>query len=68
MVTKEQIDRINELAAKKKAEGLSAEELKEQAELRQIYLESFRANLKAQLDNIEIVDPDDPRLKNDQSH
>ena len=68
MVTKEQIDRINELAAKKKSEGLTPEEIKEQAELRQIYLESFRANLKAQLDNIEVVDPVDPRLKGNGSH
>ena len=55
-ITKEMIDRINELAHKKKAEGLTAEEIEEQAALRKAYLESFRANLKAQLDNIEIVD------------
>jgi len=63
MVTKEQIDRINALAAKKKAEGLTAEEIAEQAELRRIYIEAFKANFKAQLDNIEVVDPSDPRLK-----
>ena len=39
------------------------EEIEEQKILREKYLESFRANLKAQLENIEIVDPDDPRLK-----
>ncbi|MBR6015186.1 MAG: DUF896 domain-containing protein [Firmicutes bacterium] len=55
-MTKEMIDRINELAHKKKAEGLTAEEIEEQAALRKAYLEGFRANLKAQLDNIEIVD------------
>lgn len=64
MLKQEQLDRINELAAKKKATGLTEEELKEQAALREIFLEDFRARFKAQLDNIEIVDPDDPRLQN----
>ena len=64
MLTKEDIDRINELAHKKKAEGLTPEEAEEQRILREKYLEAFRANLKAQLENIEIVEPDDPRLKN----
>ncbi len=68
MVTKEQIARINELAAKKKETGLSEEELVEQAQLRQIYIASFRENLKSQLDNIEIVDSSDPRLKNGTKH
>ena len=63
MVTKEDIARINELAHKKKNGGLTPEEIEEQKILREKYLESFRANLKAQLENIEIVDPDDPRLK-----
>lgn len=68
MVTKEQIARINELAAKKKATGLSEEELAEQAQLRKIYIASFRENLKSQLENIEIVDSSDPRLKNGTKH
>jgi len=68
MITKEQIARINELAKKKKTTGLDPEELKEQAELRKLYIEAFKANLKSQLDNIEIVDPDDPRVKNVKSH
>jgi len=63
VVTIEQINRINELARKAKAGALSAAEKAEQAELRRLYIESFRENLKAELDNIEIVDPDDPRLK-----
>ena len=56
MITQEQIDRINELARKNKTEGLTPEELAERAELRKLFLESFRANLKAQLDNIRFVD------------
>ena len=60
---KEQIDRINELAHKKKSVGLTDEELEEQAKLRALFLEDFRKRFIAQLDNIELVDPDDPRLK-----
>ncbi len=58
MITKEMIDRINWLAHKKKTLGLSEKEQAEQKELYKEYLESFRANLKAQLDAIEIVDDD----------
>lgn len=58
MVTDEQIKRINELSKKKKESGLTKEEEKEQKELYKVFLESFRANFKAQLDNIEIVDLD----------
>lgn len=48
--------RINELARKSKAEGLTEEEKAEQAKLRQEFLVKFRANFKAQLEKIEIVD------------
>ncbi len=57
------IDRINELARKKKAEGLTPEELEEQAALRAEYIAGFRASLTAQLDNTVIVDPDGNRTK-----
>ncbi len=63
MISDQELARINELAHKKKAEGLTEEELVEQRELRMKFLEDFRARFKAQLDNIEIVEPDDPRLK-----
>lgn len=52
------IDRINELARKSKAEGLTEEEKKEQAELRRVYIEAVRRNLRGQLDNISVVNPD----------
>lgn len=45
------VARINELAKKKKESGLTDEELKEQKELREEYLQKFRSNLKQQLDN-----------------
>ena len=48
--------RINELARKSKAEGLTSAERQEQALLRSEYLEAVRRNLKGQLDNIDIVD------------
>ena len=50
------IARINELAKKKKTSGLTAEELAEQKNLYQEYLGNIRSQLKAQLDNIEVVD------------
>lgn len=50
------IARINELAHKKKAEGLTAEELQEQKTLYKWYLGNIRASLTAQLDNVEFVD------------
>ena len=52
------IDRINALAHKAKSVGLTEEEKKEQAELRQEYLAAVRQNLKAQLDNIDIKEKD----------
>ena len=62
-MTQEKIDRINELARKKKAEGLTKEELKEQAILRREYIESFKQSLVAQLENTYIVEPDGTKRK-----
>ena len=64
----EELNRINELAHKKKSTGLTQEELAEQKVLREKFLAEFRENFKRQLENIEIVDPDDPRLKNTRKH
>ena len=57
------IARINELAAKAKAEGLTPAELEEQAALRAEYIAGFRASLTAQLENTVVVDPDGTRHK-----
>ena len=54
----EAIDRINELARKAKAEGLSEEEKAEQAALRAEYIAAYRQSLRAQLDNMVICRPD----------
>lgn len=58
------INRINALAKKKKTSGLTLEELAEQKELYKEYLANIRSQLKAQLDNIEVVDelPDKKQL------
>lgn len=54
----QKLQRINELARKSKAEGLTASEREEQAELRREYIEAVRRNLRGQLDNIDIVNKD----------
>ena len=55
---KEQIDRINELYRKSKAEGLTEEEKKEQALLRKQFVADVKNNLTAQLNNIDMVNED----------
>ncbi len=52
------IERINELARKSKAEGLTDAEREEQAVLRKQFIEAFRRNLRSQLDNIDIKEAD----------
>ncbi|MDO5144734.1 MAG: DUF896 domain-containing protein [bacterium] len=54
----EKIERINELARKKKTVGLTAAELEEQAALRREYLDGWRENMQAVLDNTVIKRPD----------
>lgn len=56
MITQEQINRINELARKSKAEGLNESEKEEQAKLRRFYIDSFKESLVGQLENTYIVD------------
>ena len=53
---KEKIKRINQLAAKAKAEGLTEEEKSEQETLRNEYREEFRKSLMGQLENTYVVD------------
>lgn len=53
------IERINELARKNKAEGLTGPEIAERDELRQLYLNNFKNNFRQQLEKIEIVDDND---------
>lgn len=54
----EQIKRINELYRKSKAEGLTDAELQEQKVLRAAYVDSFKRNMRGQLNNISIREKD----------
>lgn len=55
-MTEELIKRINELAKKSKAEGLTDEEKAEQAQLRAEYIAAFRQGVKNTLSNVYVVD------------
>ncbi len=59
----EVIARINELAKKAKAEGLTEEETAERAQLRRIYIDSVVGNLKGELENTTILYPDGSKKK-----
>ena len=52
------LDRINALYHKSQNEGLSEAEKEEQRILRQEYVAAVRANLRGQLNNISIQNPD----------
>lgn len=64
---KEKVARINELARKQKAEGLTDEEKAEQKALRDEYIREFRISMGMMLDNTVIQYPDGSRksLKKD---
>ncbi len=55
-MTEEQIKRINELARKQKEGCLTDAEKEEQAILRRQYIDSYKRNLIAQLENTYLVD------------
>ena len=59
----EVITRINVLAKKAKAEGLTPEETAERDKLRRIYIDSVKANLVGQLDNTYVLQPDGTKKK-----
>ncbi|MEX2783836.1 DUF896 family protein [Streptococcus sp. H49] len=50
------IERINELARKKKREGLSGAEKVEQAQLRKEYIEGYRRSVRHHIEGIKVVD------------
>lgn len=52
------IERINELARKKKTVGLTQAEAAEQAALRREYIDAFRLNVEEVLKNTVIQHPD----------
>lgn len=58
MNIEDKIKRINALYHKSQAEGLTEAERKEQAALRSDYIANIRANLRGQLNNVSIQEPD----------
>lgn len=59
----EKIARINALAQKAKAEGLTPEEITERDALRKEYIADFKRSLVGQLEAITIVEEDGSRHK-----
>lgn len=59
----EKITRINVLAKKAKEEGLTEAEKTEQQQLRREYIDAMKANLRAQLENVVVVDADGKETK-----
>ena len=57
MLTTEKMNRLNELAKKKKAGALTEEEVKEQQALREEYLTTFRESMKNTIENVRVIDP-----------
>ena len=57
------IARINELARKAKAEGLTPEETTERDQLRRVYIDSVKASLTGQLEHTTILFPDGTKKK-----
>lgn len=57
------IDRINALARKAKAEGLTEEELRERDALRREYIDAVTGSLRRQLDNTYLVDSQGRKTK-----
>lgn len=58
---RKKIDRINELAHISKQRELTPEEIDERKTLREEYIQTYRANLMAQLDSMVIERPDGTR-------
>lgn len=58
LISKELLARINELAHKAKAEGLTELEEAERQELRQKYLKEFRAGFRQQVEMLQVYDKD----------
>ncbi len=67
-MTEEKIKRINALAKKQKAEGLTEEEKAEQQKLRREYIDAYKRSLISQLENTYILEPDGTKLKVTQKH
>ena len=58
MLDPKKIERINEIARKKKTVGLTPVEQEEQLLLRQEYLEVFRGGMRNHIEGLKVVDED----------
>lgn len=58
MLAKEQLERINALVRKERAEGLTSEEKAEQKDLREKYIKAFRSGMRNHIEGMKIVDPE----------
>ncbi|MFC0558502.1 DUF896 domain-containing protein [Halalkalibacter alkalisediminis] len=56
MLSKDKLNRINELSKRAKTIGLTKQEEQEQQSLRKEYLQTFRNSFKNQLHNVTVVD------------
>lgn len=56
MITKEMIDRINQLSRKSGQNGLTEAERLEQQELRKKYIECIKGQVRQQLDSVKFVE------------
>ena len=59
----ERLKRLNELAGKERETGLTEDEKKEQAALREEYRVAFRESLRGRLENTYLVRPDGTKEK-----
>ncbi|MBM7540778.1 DUF896 domain-containing protein [Amphibacillus cookii] len=57
MLSKDKLDRINNLAKKSKHDGLTEKEKREQQKLREEYLSNVRKSFTNQFKSMKIVDP-----------
>lgn len=58
MLSQEKLNRINELARKKKVEGLTETESREQKILREEYLQAFRKGMRHHIEGMKVLDPE----------
>ncbi|WP_430609145.1 DUF896 family protein [Enterococcus sp. DIV0876] len=58
MLSPEKLARINALAKKKKSDGLTDAEAREQKVLREEYLTAFRGGMRHHIEGMKIVDPE----------
>lgn len=58
MLEKEQLDRLNELAKKKRNQKINKDELDELTKLRKKFLTNFRNSFKKQIEQTKVIDPE----------